>query len=324
MAREDGDQAPSPFRAARVVAFLAIGAVLYAALLAAAEVHVRRTGDGNPIHRIVTSGRDGHDWIVLGASHAMPLDFQDFGTRVENETGMRVLNLAAPGTGPLYHRFVAQRYFAGKAAEGVLIVVDSFGFYDERWNEGRFGDRDLLARTPLEAATLRLFAGYLVEGVDPRALLDYAAGFSKINNHDRFEPDIWEGETRFDRVVRPSDTADAERIDYLFPRPPDAATRARYLDELMSLVALTRAQEARPVVIKMPVPARFARRLPDEGAFDAALRAALRDADVAFHDFSGVLPEPANYFDSDHLNRDGATAFLERYLAPVLTGADGP
>lgn len=146
----------------------------------------------------------------------MPLDFQDFGDYVEARTGLDILNLAAPGTGPLYHRFVAERYFSDHEADNVLVVVDSFGFYSGDWNEERFRDRDLLSRTPLDVATLRLFLRYTTEGVDPRAVLDHASGFSKINNHDRFEPDIWDAEARFIRSTRPSDVADEERIDYRY------------------------------------------------------------------------------------------------------------
>lgn len=311
---------PSPFRPRRAAAFVGIGLVLYALILTAAEIHVRRTGDVNPVHRIVTAEPAHHDWIILGASHAMPLDFAEFGARIEAETGQSVLNLAAPGTGPLYHRFVAQRYFAGSEADAVLVVIDSFGFYAERWNEGRFADRDLLARTPLDVTTLGLLARFVALGVDPRALLDYASGFSKINNHERFDPDRWEAEDNFDRAPRPSDYADSERIDYLFPDGADTAMRSRYMDELTALIGDIRAAGARVVAIKPPMPDRFRAGLPGEDAFDTALRATLDEAEVAFHDLSDALPEPRYYFDPDHLNRDGAQRFLDEHLAAILAG----
>lgn len=306
-----------PLRLSRVATFVAVGLVLYALLFAAAEVLVRRTGDGNPVYRIITA-EPAHDWIVLGASHAMPLDFQDFGDRIEAQTGRSVLNLAAPGTGPLYHRFVAERYFADHAAGGVLLVVDSFGFYSEQWNEQRFGDRDLLSRTPFDPVTLRLLLGYMTEGVDPRAVLDYATGFSKINNHDRFEPDKWEAEARFTRAARPSDLADSERIDYLYPEPPDPATLRRYMDHLIALTRTARREGAEVVAVKLPLPDRFRTRLPEEEAFDNALRDALSGEGIPLRDYSDVLPEPRNYFDPDHLNEEGAEWLLENHLRTLL------
>ncbi len=306
-----------PLRLSRVAIFVTVGLVLYALLFAAAEVLVRRTGNGNPVYRIITA-EPVHDWIVLGASHAMPLDFQDFGDRIEAETGRSVLNLAAPGTGPLYHRFVAERYFADHTAGGVLLVVDSFGFYSEQWNEQRFGDRDLLSRTPFDPTTLRLFLDYMSEGVDPRAVLDYATGFSKINNHERFEPDKWEAEDRFTRAARPSDLADSERIDYLFPEPPDPAALRRYMDHLIALTRTARREGAEVVVVKLPLPARFRTRLPDEEAFDEALRDALSREGIPLRDYSDVLPEPRYYFDPDHLNEEGAEWLLENHLRALL------
>lgn len=313
-----------PLRPARVAAFVGLGLFLYVLLFAAAEVLVRRTGDGNPIHRIITAERAAHDWIVLGASHAMPLDFQDFGARIEAETGRTVLNLAVPGTGPLYHRFVAERYFADHTAGGVLIVVDSFGFYSAKWNEDRFGDSDLLSRTPLDPTTLRLFPRYVAEGVDPRALLDYATGFSKINNHDRFEPDKWEAEARFTRSTRPSDVADKERIAYLYPEPATPARINRYMDHLIALTRTARSKNTEVVVVKLPLPDRFRVLLPDEDTFDGALRDALHGQGIAFRDYSDVLPEPRYYFDPDHLNAEGAELFLKNHLRALLRGSQLP
>lgn len=315
MAQNDNSH---PLRPARAVAFVAIGLLLYALLFAAAELLVRHTGDGNPVYRIITSERPHHDWIVLGASHAMPLDFQDFGTRVEEATGRTVLNLAAPGTGPLYHRFVAERYFADHGADGVLVVVDSFGFYSAQWNEDRFGDRDLLSRTPLDLKTLALFGRYLARGVDPRALLDYATGFSKINNQDRFKPDKWEAEARFERSPRPSGVADEERIDYLYPRGAAIGEVERYMDHLAALMRLARQSGAAVVVVKLPLPERFRVLLPEEGEFDRVLRARMDAEGIDYHDYSDVLPEPRYYFDPDHLNQEGAQIFLENHLGPLL------
>lgn len=314
---------PAPdFRPGRIAAFVAVAVLLWVGLFAGSEGLMRHLADENPVYRIRAAPTDGSDWIVLGASHAMPLDFQGFGDEIARRTGQSVLNLAVPGTGPLYHRFLAERFFASHRAENVLVVVDSFAFYDRQWNEDRFSDRDLLARTPLDAPTLRLYARYLRHGVDPRGFLDYATGFSKINNHDRFEPDRWEAEENFDRTIRPSAHADQERIAYLYPEPPDVAALARYLDHLVALIRDARAAGAEVVVIKPPIPERFAALLPGEDDFDAALTARLGAEDVRFHDFTEALPDPGFYFDADHLNRQGAETFLEEHLGPLLIGTD--
>ena len=300
--------------------FTAIGLAIYAGVYYAAEQLVYRTGKSNPLYKIVTSQETKFDWIILGASHAMPLDFADFSTYMRRETGLRILNLASPGTGPLYNRFVLEQFLRRNSTAGVLYVVDSFAFYSRAWNEDRFADAKLLRRTPFDAAVAIRLVDYIRrQGVDPRAALDYVSGFSKINNRERFELDIWEGEKQFERVFRPSATATRSRIAYLYPNPPDGSTLARYLESFSSLIALARQHNARVVVVKLPVPAQFRSQLPGEAAFDSEVARLLEGGEVPFHDFSQSMNDPRFYFDTDHLNRNGLTEFFGRDLKAILT-----
>jgi hypothetical protein len=299
--------------------FVSIGLAIYAIVFFAAEHLVYRTGKSNAFFKIATANQKSFDWLILGASHAMPLDFADFNGFMERESGKRILNLALPGTGPLYNRFVLEHFLSKRSTKTVLYVLDSFAFYAPAWNEERFADAKLLRRTPLEADTARrLFAYVRHEGVDHRALLDYVSGFSKINNRERFEPDIWEGERQFDRVYRPSATATRSRIAYLYPDPPNPAGLTRYLAEFRALIALAREHQVRLVAIKMPVPSRFLAQLPNEAAFDAAISDLLAKEQVAFHDLSRAMDEPRYYFDTDHLNRTGVTEFFNTHLKGIL------
>jgi len=214
---------------------------------------------------------------------------------------------------------VFEHFLRQHRARKLLYVVDSFAFYSRTWNEDRFADAKLLRRTPLEAATARRLWRYVRhEHADARALLDYLTGFSKINNRERFQRDVWEGEAQFDRVYRPSATAVAKRIAYLFPEKTPASNRERYLAALAALAALAQREGMRVVVLKMPVPPGFRSQLPDEAAFDEALARVLAAQRVPFHDFSARLAEPRFYFDTDHLNRAGLAEFLARDLRPVL------
>jgi len=304
--------------------FITIGLVIYVGVYYAAEQLMYRTGRSNPFFKIATTSQQEFDWLILGASHAMPLDFADFNAGMERETGLRILNLASPGTGPLYNRFVLENFLGRHRARGLLYVVDSFAFYSRAWNEDRFGDAKLLRRTPFELATARSLWHYARnEGVDFRAVLDFVTGFSKINNRERFEQDVWEGEAQFDRVYRSSATATSKRIEYLYPEPPALRALSRYLEIFGQLAALARERGMRVVVIKMPVPDLFRNRLPNEAAFDAAVVQVLARQDVPLHDFSAAQSEPRFYFDTDHLNRAGLTEFFSRQLKSLLTSPDG-
>lgn len=305
--------------AQRALLFAAIGLALYAALFAAADRRVYRTGHANPLFKVAAAGEREIDWVILGASHAMTLDFDDVNAGLERATGQRIVNLAAQGTGPLYQRFVLEELLRTHRARHVLYVADSFAFYSKAWNEERFSDAKLLRRTPYSAATAAHLWSYVEEeGVDPRAWLDYTTGFSKINDRARFQRDAWEGESQFDRVYRASSTAVAKRIEYLYASPPDGVLLARYLREFTDLVDVARHAGLSVTVIRMPVPPEYYRRLPDEAVFEAALAAALRELDVPLHDFSASLPDAKLYFDTDHLNRAGVERFVEERLRPVL------
>lgn len=300
--------------------FTAIGVLLYVALYAGAEWLLQRQGHSNPVFKVAQLREAEADWLVLGASHAMPLDFGDVNAGLERASGQRIVQLAGPGTGPLYNRWVLQHFLGtGHQARHLLYVVDAFAFYSRTWNEDRLADAKLLARTPWHPALARSLAGHVRDdGVDPRALLDYTLGFSKINNRSRFERDAWDGEAQFDRSARASAAATRKRIAYLYPQgtPPDALQR--YMGQLDMLLASARAHGMSLHLLKMPLPSGFRRQLPDEAAFDAALAAvAIRHgAEVA--DQSAAISDAALYFDTDHLNRQGLARFNETFLAPWL------
>jgi len=306
--------------AACALLFAAIGLALYAAVYYASERLVQRTAHANPFHKI--EARGDADWVILGASHAMALDFGDSNDRMQRATGLAIVNLAATGTGPLYNRFVLEEYLRRHRARNVLYVADAFTFYSKAWNEDRFADAKLIRRTPFEPAiAARMWRYAREEGVDPRAVLDYVSGFSKVNNRERLQRDAWEAEAQFGRTYRPSASVAAKRIAYLYPDGTPAAALDRYLGELDDLVAVAKGAGARVVVIKLPLPDLFRGKLPDEAAFDARLAATLARRGVAFHDFSASLSDPRFFFDSDHLNRAGMEAFFARELKGLLEGA---
>jgi hypothetical protein len=304
--------------------FIAIGLAIYAGVYYAAERLMLHNGRSNPLFKIATAQESTVDWVILGASHAMPLDFADFNAQMERETGLRILNLAAPGTGPLYNRFVLEHFLRTHRARNLLYVVDSFAFYSRTWNEERFADARLLRRTPFEPAIARRLWDYARhEGVDARAVLDYVTGFSKINNRERFERDIWEGEAQFDRVYRPSASAVKKRITYLYPDKTAATALSRYAEEFSTLIATARQAGAGVVVIRMPLPSQYRSELPHEAVFDEAISRLCSKREVRFHDFSRAMDEPRFYFDTDHLNRAGLTQFFAQYLKPILAPARG-
>lgn len=310
---------------ASALAFLAIAVAIWIALVAGAERLACRNGHTNPLFKVESAG-PAYDWVILGASHAMPLDFDDFNGEMQRETGLRILNLAGPGVGPLYNRFVLEHFLAGRTTRNVLYVVDAFAFRSPAWNEDRFSDPGLLARTPLDAALATRLAAYVRdERVDVRALLAYATGFALLNDRTRFAVDRWEGEAQFDRVFRPSASAERKRVDYLYPPVGDeAALRDRYLSTLGRLVKLARAKGATVTLAKFPLPPRFRALLPGEAEFDAAIAGFAAAHAVPFRDFTAAIGDGAFYADTDHLNRAGVRKLFQGNLRQLLMPPAAP
>jgi hypothetical protein len=299
--------------------FIAIGLGLYGGLFLLAEGLVRRNGHANPVFKVLTADRTRYDWLILGASHAMPLAFDGMEAEIETATGRTILNVSGPGTGPLYSAALLEVFReTGHRADAVLYVADAFAFGSAAWNEDRIADPGLLARTPFDMRV----AGVLIrfvwnEGVRARAVADYLTGFSKINDRTRFRRDAWEGEAQFDRVFRPSAAADRRRIDYLYPSPT-VASRRRYLETLSRMVRTLESDGCRVVVLRPPLPGRFRRLLPDEAGFDADLSASLAGTGAEVVDLSASLDDPAFYFDTDHLNRTGVRRLVDGDLRTLL------
>lgn len=306
---------------ATTAGFLGLFFALYIAAATIAEFRVARQGEDSAFQKILAAQGGTFDWVVLGASHALPLAFGDVPERLEAETGLRMIVLAEVGAGPLYSDFVLRQALADLHPRRVLYVADSFAFQSPRWNEERIADRKLLRKTPLRRSTLAAMGGMVLsQGVPAGAVLDYATGFSKLNPPDRFPRDEWRGAADFDRRFRPSRQATAARIDYLFPEPPPDGTTGRYLDVLGDMIARAGEAGIEVVVVKLPVPEAFRAALPDEAAFDAALGARLGALGVPLHDLGAALDDPGLYFDTDHLNRDGVDRLYDRFLKPILAG----
>lgn len=316
----DRPVAPLPWR--RIAAFLAAFCLLYAGALLLAEATVGRGGDDSAFQRLLAQKGGQSDWVVLGASHALPLAYGDVPGRLMTESGQSMTVLAEVGAGPLYSLFLFRQAAQDITPRRLLYVVDSFAVTSARWNEERLTDRKLLRKTPLRLSTARIMAGLTIRhGGSATGLADYLTGFSKLNPPDRFPAAGWRGAADFDRKVRLSRHAVESRIGYLYPGTPDRAAEMRYLAVLTAMLDEAQARGIAITVVKLPLPEAFRAALPDEAAFDNALRAQLAPRGIAYHDLSAALSEPGLFFDTDHLNRAGVDALYTGYLRGILTGA---
>jgi hypothetical protein len=296
--------------------FVAIGAVLYAGLVVLAEMQVRDTGERNPFFQIATLTPEQADVVILGASHAMPLGFEGVDAALEAASGRAVTTLAIEGGGVVPNAVLLDAVLRKVAPQTVVYALDSFVFLSPQWNEERLTDADLYARAPYDGDIL---AALLAEPAARQALPAYLSGFDKANRLlspgiDRTDAEL----TRFDRTYRPNDRIDDQRVAYLFPEAP-AGLVERYVARLEAMAVEAREAGSDFVLLLMPAPDRYTSRLPE--AHDAVMAAV---AEVAMRqglpvvDHTTLLQDDANYYDTDHLNRTGATAYAEGPLADAL------
>ena len=302
--------------ARRAALFLAIGGALYGGAYVAAEWLVYRHGQRNRFFVVRSAPPSRYDHLILGASHAAAFDYQDMNARLERMTGAKIMNLSVVGGGISVNRLLLDYFLSRHEAGSLVYVADSFAFYSREWNEGRLRDARLFARAPFDPALAWLL---LRSPATWSVAIDYVAGFSKINNPDRFAADAFADEgARFDRVYRPVGQIDEQRLEYLYPKPIDPAVFRRYLAQFEALVGAARARGLRVAVVKPPLPERVARRIPDEARFDSALSEVLSRHGVELHDFTHAGFEDALFYDTDHLNRAGVLTFFEYHLKDVL------
>ncbi|MBI4787423.1 MAG: hypothetical protein HY782_10300 [Chloroflexi bacterium] len=300
----------------RALVFLLVGMLIYIAVYAVADQLVYQYAKRNRFFAIKTAPYSDYTYVILGASHAAALDYEDMTVQLERMTGAKILNLSTVGGGITVNRLLLDYFLAQHRTASIVYVLDSFAFYSAQWNEERLSDTALFNRAPFDLALVPVL---LQNPASRGAAFDYLIGFSKINNADRFKPDIGDDEaTKFNKTYRPVKQIDDQRLKYLYPKPVEPETFRRYVAEFEDLLRHANQRNMRVVVVKPPVPTRFYNVLPNEAQFDETLKPLLAQYGAEFHDFSLVGNDEKFFFNTDHLNKTGVLNLFENYMKPIL------
>lgn len=300
----------------RGLLFVVIGLVLYAGVYLAAEQLAHHYAKRNRFHAVKTAPHAVYEHVILGASRTAVFDYEDMNARLERMTGKKILNLSVVGGGITVNRVLLDYFLTAHRTASVVYVMDSFAFYARDWNEDRLHDTRLFVRAPLDPALAPILRR---NGASLAVVLDYLSGFSKINNPERFKPDVSDDEVvKFGKTYRPVKQIDSQRMEYLYPRQTDPVAFARYLAQFDAWLRELQARNIRIIVIKPPLPARVYAMLPHEAQFDRALKPVLAQHGVEYHDFSLAGNDDQYFFNTDHLNRAGVLNFFEHHLQPLL------
>ncbi len=273
----------------------------------------------NRCFNIKTAQSPSYDFIIMGASHAMALSYEDMNEQLEKMTGKSVFNLATLGGGLLPNKLILDYYFMNHQAKNLLYFIDSGMFYTPYFNEDRLKDIVYYQLAPFDLALAKLVLSYTFNGIlKVSTTVDYLFGFSKINNQDRFKPDINELELRFQKTFFPTTNQIKTRISSFIQDSYDEKAFNKYMDIFKQQLNDWRSKNIIVIIAKTPVPKKFYDMLSNEAGFDAKLKAVLAEKQVPFYDFSLTIPEYDYYFDTDHLNRKGVEIFFKDSLVKVM------
>lgn len=297
------------------LAFVLVGILIYLCVYVAADQLVYRTAKRNRFFYVKTAQAAKYDVVILGASHAAVFDYEDMNAQLEQMTGKKIINLSIVGSGVAVNRLLLDYFLAQHQTQRVVYFLDTFAFTSKDWNEDRLQDVRLFDRAPFDPLLVQM----LWQNPASRSIaLDYTLGFSKINNTDRFKPDITDDETKFKTTYRPVKQIDTQRINYLYPKPVDQAVFQHYVTEFEEMLRDLASRHIQVTVIKPPLPQRMYQMLPNEAEFDAAIKPVLDRNSVEFFDYSLVNNDEKFFFNPDHLNRTGVLAFFDNYLKSIL------
>jgi hypothetical protein len=300
--------------------FTLIGLALYLALLVIAEMRVRATGERNPFFQIATVVPGESDVVILGASHAMPLGFEGIGTLLEEGSGRDVMVLAIEGGGVVPNALLLDALLRKSKPRTIVYALDTFAFLSRQWNEDRLNDSDLYARAPHDSA---IIGAMIAEPAVWRNLPGYLLGFDKVNRIldpgvDRSEAEL----TKFERTYRANDRIDDQRVAYLFPDAPPELMQS-YVNRLEEMATEAQQVGSEFAILLMPAPPRYKSRLPQSHeAVMEQVRQVVEGRGLCVIDHTSLLQGDENYYDTDHLNRTGAEAYVSGALADVLRATD--
>ncbi len=256
------------------------------------------------------------DAVFLGSSHTYLFSrLKQHHEITERELGMHVWNLALPSGGGLRPARFFLDYFweQGNTAKQVVYFLEPFVFFSSGANDAH----KFIYTEPLRASFLKKL---VLERYPLRSILTYIRSkFTRAWFFQAAEPMDAQTYTFSPDTITPERIAfriqtlygDGLRNDYFH----------RYAREFVRIAEQCRQRNV-PLTVIFP-PTLLG---PEPGAprLMPWLNQQQREFGFAVHDFTTAMPDYRYYYNLDHLNTDGVTEFMRRFVRPALSPKTGP
>ncbi|MBI2424852.1 MAG: hypothetical protein HYV27_18630 [Candidatus Hydrogenedentes bacterium] len=254
-----------------------------------------------------------HKAVVLGTSHAYVFSrLEPNHKHLEDAAGGPVVNLALPTGGGVWPaRIYLEQYLAeGNRAEALIYFLEPFVLYNDAASTAH-------KFVYFEPFRFDFLLRLIREGYPPRRIFTYV--------RSKFSSDyVFQGPRQMDAFpwgLRPEHvTAEGirKRMEMLYLEGRNPATFARYRAELEKILALAEAHHMR---VRIVTPPTLLGHEPGQPAMEEALGTLAQRHAFVYRDFTDAMPDPALYYNLDHMNTPGVAHFCKELLGPFLAQA---
>lgn len=248
-----------------------------------------------------------YDVVFLGSSHAITV----FGNKKTYKDTSAILHkkyltLANAGSGVLPQKIYLDYFFAEKnKTTYVVYLLDPWALYYRQWNEENYFVAE-------EAFRIRFLSLLLTHPFDRQVPIEY------IRNKFTYLRFIPEQKIKQKILSKKDITPDliAKTLHHYYPRHPEEKNFQHYSVILEDMIKLAKKNNSQVIFIIPPT--LLAKNLPGIEEEKKLLNKLQHKYDVHFYDYSSAITDPSLYLDMDHLNRQGADLFTEKFVKPIL------
>jgi len=249
------------------------------------------------------------DLLIMGTSRARGLSRGKSHAFLERVLRKRVINIARGGGGGIVPESLYFEWFVtrGNSADVIIYAIDPFVFFSDLWNRKRFFATD----EPLDFGFLCLMVkkhisttvvwNYILSKFTVDWLLDRPQNFEKKQK----------------KLNRNDPEAVHKRIQSLYLEGVKEVTFRRYSKAFETLVQQMSRHANR--VVLLFIPTLLGHEPGQDKVAELCRKLTEKYRNVEFYDMASAMQFPLFFYNHDHMNNQGVSQFVLKYLKPILS-----